>query len=127
MVFASKTKGGEGIAPDLQYNTKVKNQNGIEALINALAARKLTAKNVAKVSRELELLGYRVAVIGALTLERGPADKKADAKVWNEQAVEMRDSAIALAAAAHKKDGPAIFDAAKRLENSCVECHGNYK
>lgn len=127
MVFATKAKGGEGIPADLQYNAKVKNQNGIEALINALAAKKLTDKNAAKMSKELELLGYRTAVIGALTLERGPADKKADAKVWNEQSVEMRDSAIALAEAAKKKDGPAIFDASKRLENSCVECHGSYK
>jgi len=127
MVFANKAKGGEGIPAELQYSAKVKSQNGTEALINALAAKKLTDANVAKMAKELELVGYRVAVVGSLTLERGPADKGADRKAWDEQAVIMRDSAIELAAAAHKKDGPAIVEACKRLENRCVDCHSNFK
>jgi hypothetical protein len=127
MTFANQAKGGEGVSPELHYSPKVKNQNGSEALINALAAKKLTDANVKKMSRELELLGYRVAVIGALTIERGPADKTADVKLWNEQAVIMRDAAIEVAEAAHKKDGPAILEACKKLENSCVDCHSNFK
>jgi hypothetical protein len=127
MTFANQAKGGAGVSPELHYSAKVKNQNGSEALVNALAAKKLTDANVKKMSRELELLAYRVAVIGALTIERGPADKTADVKLWNEQAVIMRDSAIELAEAAHKKDGPAILEACKKLENSCVDCHSNFK
>lgn len=127
MVFANQAKGGEGIPAELHYSAKVKNQNGSEALINALAAKKLSDANVKKMSKELELLAYRVAVIGALTLERGPADKTADVKLWNDQAVIMRDAAIELAEAAQKKDGPAIMEACKRLENSCVDCHSNFK
>lgn len=127
MVFANQAKGGEGIPAELHYSAKVKNQNGSEALINALAAKKLSDANVKKMSKELQLLAYRVAVIGALTLERGPADKTADVKLWNDQAVIMRDAAIELAEAAQKKDGPAIMEACKRLENSCVDCHSNFK
>ncbi len=127
-LFASHAKGGEGVHPDLHYSPKVKNQNGSEALINALAAKKLTDANVAKMAKELELLGYRVAVIGSLTLERGPGDKKkGEAKEWNEHAIVMRDAAIELADGARKKDGPAILEACKRLENTCVECHSVFK
>ncbi len=127
-LMRGKAKGGEGVATDLQYSAKLKNQNGIEALINALAAKKLSDANAAKTSKELELLGYRVATIGALTLQRGPADaKKGSAKEWNEQAVAMRDAAIELAEGARKKDGEAIHAASKRLENSCVECHSQFK
>jgi hypothetical protein len=39
----------------------------------------------------------------------------------------MRDAAIELAEGARKKDGPAILEACKRLENSCVECHAYFK
>jgi hypothetical protein len=128
MQFANKAKGGEGIHPDLQYNAKVKNQNGSEALINALALKKPSDANVAKMSHELELLGYRSAVIASLGLERGPPDdKKADLKSWNELAVAMRDASFELAEAARKKDGPAIVEACKRLENTCVDCHGTFK
>jgi hypothetical protein len=127
MVFAGKAKGGEGIPAELQYNPKLKNQNGGEALINALSDKKPSNASVAKMAKELELFAYRTAVIGALTLERGPAAKGADRKAWDEQAVIMRDAAIELAEAARKKDGAAIKEACGKLENSCVECHGSYK
>jgi hypothetical protein len=127
--FATRAKKGEGIHADLQYNDKIKKQNGIEALINALAAKKMTETNLGKMSKELELLGYRVATIGALTLQRGPAEKKKgiEDRLWDEQAVVMRDAAIELAEGARKKDGSAILEACKRLENTCVECHMNFK
>jgi hypothetical protein len=127
--LATKARKGEGIHADLQYNDKMKKQNGIEALINALAAKKLTDANLGKMSKELELLGYRVATIGALTLRRGPSEKKkgVDDRLWDEQAVAMRDAAIEWAHGAGKKDGPAILEACKRLENTCVECHSKFK
>lgn len=127
--FATYAKKGEGIHADLKYNDKMKNQNGIEALINALATKKMTDANLGKMSKELELLGYRVATIGALTLQRGPAEKKKgiEDRVWDEQAIMMRDAAVELAEGARKKDGPAILEASKRLENTCVECHAYFK
>ena len=126
--LATKAKGGEGIHADLQYNAKVKNQNGIEALIIALSGKKLSDANLGKMSKELELLGYRVATLGALTLRRGPGKKnRDDVKQWDEQSIVMRDSSIDLAHAARKKDAATVFSASAKLVNSCVECHSNFK
>src|SRR5262249_36812043 len=63
-MFLSKAKGGEGIHPDLRYQKKLENLNGIEALLNSLAGKKLNEENLGKVSKELPLLGYRLAVVG---------------------------------------------------------------
>lgn len=125
--LASKAKGGEGIAVDLQYTVKLKSQNSPEALLAAMATKKLSAANAGKVAKELELLGYRMATIGALTRRRGPTKNKDDAPQWDEQALLMRDSAVDLADAARKKDVTAILAASKRLVGSCVECHANFK
>ncbi len=124
---ANKAKGGEGIAAELQYTAKLKSQNGIEALLVALATKPLTATNAGKVAKELELVGYRVATIGALTRRRGPTKNKDDAKLWDDQALVMRDGAVELADAARKKDTAAIHAASKRLVTTCLECHANFK
>jgi hypothetical protein len=126
--LATKAKGGEGIHPDLQYTAKLKGQNGVEALIIALSNKKPSDASVGKMSKELELLGYRVATMGALALRRGPGKKHAnEVKEWDEQSIVMRESAIDLAVAARKKDGAAVFESTRRLINSCVECHANFK
>jgi hypothetical protein len=135
-LFESKAKKGEGLHSDLQYSPKIKNINGSEALIYALADKKLNDANAAKVSKELELLAYRVAVIGEMCRVRGPGsypksdkkdDKKPDSKIWAEQSVVMRDASIELAVAASKKDSAGILEACKKLENTCVECHAEFK
>jgi hypothetical protein len=126
-LFENKAKKGEGIHPDLHYNAKVKNADGIETLINVLADKQPKKGNLDKLAKELELLSYRVAVIGSITLVRGPDKKKEEEKVWIEQGTIMRDSAVELAEAARKKDAAAITAAASKLENSCVECHAVFK
>ena len=66
-IYRNKSKGGEGIHADLQYQPKLKNLNGIEALIGALGTKKLSAENLDKVATELPRLSYRIAVTGDLT------------------------------------------------------------
>jgi hypothetical protein len=125
--LANKTKGGEGIATELQYLAKVKSQNGTEALLVSLATKQLTVANAGKMAKELELVGYRVATIGALTRRRGPTRHKDEAKLWDEQATIMRDASVDLAEAARKKDVTVILAASKRLVSACAECHATFK
>jgi hypothetical protein len=125
--LATKAKGGEGTAAELQYLAKLKTQNGTEALLLQLATKQLSAANSSKVAKELELVGYRVATIGALARRRGPTRHKDEAKLWDEQATIMRDVSIELAEAARKKDVTAILGASKRLVSSCAECHATFK
>jgi hypothetical protein len=78
-------------------------------------------------AKELELVGFRVATIGALTRRRGPHKNKDDAKRWDDQSVVMRDAGVDLAETAGKKNAAGILAASKRLVDSCVECHANFK
>lgn len=128
-LLRTKAKGGEGTAPELQYNAKLKNQNGIEPLIGALAQKQLTDDNAAKTSKELELLAYRIAVMGAITHDNPPSERVAKDSVpgWQKSALEMRDAAVALAEAANKKDAAGIQKASTRLENTCTQCHRDYR
>jgi hypothetical protein len=125
--LANKARGGEGIPADLQYTAKLKSQNGTEALLVALATKQLSATNAGKFQKELELIGYRVATIGAVTRRRGPTKNKEEAKLWEEQAIIMRDGGIELAEASRKKDVTLILAASKRLVSGCAECHANFK
>jgi hypothetical protein len=123
-MFLSKAKGGEGIHADLQYHPSLKNTNGIEALIGKLAAKKLSDDNLTRVEKELPYLGYRIAVVGAITHEFTP---KKDVEKWRDFARDMRDASIALADSARKKNAEGILKAASALENTCVECHSVFK
>ena len=94
---------------------------------SVIYARLLSVANSGKMAKELELVGYRVATIGALVRRRGPTRQKDEAKLWDEQATIMRDVSIELVDAARKKDITAILGASKRLVSSCAECHTAFK
>lgn len=123
-IFRTKAKGGEGIHLELQYHPKLKNTNGIESLLGALSAKKLSAENVDKVAKELPNLAYRIAVVGAITYEYAPAK---DTPKWRDLSNQMRDASMALAEAGKKKNADGIHKAATSLENSCTECHRAFK
>jgi hypothetical protein len=122
--FRNKSKGGDGLHADLQYHPKLKNLNGTEALIGALAGKKLSADNLNKVAKELPNLAYRVAAIGSITHEFAPTK---GAGQWRDLSSQMRDASIALAVSAEKKDAEGIMKAAATLENSCTQCHSAFK
>jgi hypothetical protein len=122
--FRGKAKGGEGLHADLQYVQKLKNLNGTEAFLGAIAGKKLSGENFEKIQKELPNFAYRVAVMGSITHEFAPAK---DAAQWRELAAQMRDSAVAVAAAAQKKDADGMFKAAQALENTCTKCHTVFK
>ena len=123
-IFRNKSKGGEGLNADLQYHPKLKNLNGIEALLGALSAKKLSEDNLAKVEKELPKLAYRIAVVAAITHELTPQKRAGE---WRDLSIQMREASIALAEAAHKKNADGILKAAVSLESSCTQCHSAFK
>lgn len=122
--FRGKAKGGEGIHADLQYQPKLKNLNGIEALIGGLSGKQLSPENFGKVQKELPNLAYRVAVIAAITHEFAP---NKGAGQWRELSMQMRDAAIAIADGARNTSPVGVWKAAQSLENSCTQCHSAFR
>ena len=73
---------------------------------------------MAKVSKELPLFAYRVAVIGAITRDYGPpSSAKGTPAQWQTLSEQMRDSAVALADAAQKTDAAGIHAAATKARS----------
>jgi len=122
--FRNKSKGGEGLHADLQYQPKLENLNGIEALIGALSKKKLNDANMQKVAKELPILAYRVAVFSAVTHEFAPSK---GAGQWRDLSNQMRDASIALAEATQKKNVAGVQKSAESLENTCTQCHSAFK
>jgi len=124
--FSVKDKKGDGLHPDLQSDIRLKGAlNGIEEKIHALAMKELAATAMKKEAWELELLGYRSAVVAAIAYHLAPPTK-ADAKdpqEWRKLSVEMRDQSISLAEAAKKGDGAGVFKASGALNSACSQCH----
>jgi len=128
--FHAKAKGGDGLHADLQSNIRFKGAlNGVELKIGELAKKELAAANFKKEARELELLGYRAAVVGALTYYYAPAAKtgKKDPQEWRSLSVQMRDNSVNLAVAAHKADPAAVLKACSDLSSTCTQCHNVFK
>jgi hypothetical protein len=128
-IFKTKNKGGEGMAPALQSNIRLKGAlNGIEEKYRELAKKKLLAARVGTEAEELVLLAYKTAVLAELT-DLHPAPRKAGANPsdWHQLSVQMRDGALELAAAAKQKNADTIFKAAEKLNSSCNQCHSQFR
>ncbi|HYV34715.1 MAG TPA: hypothetical protein VE988_03360 [Gemmataceae bacterium] len=128
--FGLKKKGGDGMHPDLQSNIRLKDAlNGIEEKIRALAAKELPSAGLKKEAKELELLGYHMAVTGSLTYFYAPASKvgKKDPAEWRTLALQMRDQSVNLAVAAKKTDAAGVLKASSSLYSTCNQCHTVFK
>ena len=92
--FRPKAKGGDGLHPDLQSNIRLKGAlNCVEDKVRALAMKELTDSGIKIEAKELELLGYRIAVAGSLQHDFVPAPKdgKDFAPIWQTLSAQMRD------------------------------------
>jgi hypothetical protein len=128
--FRPVAKGGDGMHPDLQNNIKFKGAlNGIEEKIRYLDMKELSAAGIKKEAKELELLGYRTAVVGALTYLYAPPTKigNKDPEDWRRFSIAMRDSGVALASAAAKADAAGVRKASSPLNSSCNQCHSGFR
>jgi hypothetical protein len=124
--FLPKYEGGDGIHPDLQSTDRTKGRkNGILEKIRDLTTYELTADAIKKEAKELELLGYRSAVIGSLVYYLVPAKMKVNKtpEEWRNLAIQMRDHGVSLAVAAKKGDTTAVLKASISLRSACSKCH----
>ncbi len=124
--FLPKNEGGDGIHPKLQSNARLKGaNNGILEKIRYLSTNELTATALASEAKELELFGYRSAVIGSLVYHLVPAKMKPNKtpKEWRDLAIQMRDHSLELAEGAEKRDSAAVLRASKSLRSACSRCH----
>jgi hypothetical protein len=125
----TKAKGGDGMHPDLQSNVKLKGAlNGVEEKVRALGMKELNEAGMKKEAKEMELMAYRIAVVGALTYNFAPpkAGKK-DPGLWRDYSLKMRDGGVELATAAQKGDTMAVLKSSSNLYSSCTQCHGVFK
>jgi hypothetical protein len=97
---------------------------GIEARLDQLNVEKGGTVSAAAMTDELRLLAVRTAIAAELAREHTP-DKKP--KQWQNFADQMRKSAGELADAVKAKDGKSAFGAATRLNNSCNDCHKEFR
>jgi hypothetical protein len=127
--YRTKDKGGDGMHLDLQSNTRLKGAlNGIEEKILAMTKKAMPAAALDKEARELEVLGYRSAVVGALIYHYAPPKTaKQDPQVWRKLSVEMRNNAVSLATAASKRDADGVLKASSNLSSSCNQCHTDFR
>jgi hypothetical protein len=127
--FLPEGEGGDGIHSALQTNDRLKaGKNGILEKIRYLSANELTRTAVESEAKELELFGYRNAVIGSLTYYLVPAKMKPNktAEEWRDLAMQMRDQSLALAEGAQKRDAPAVLKASGKLRSACSRCHNAF-
>jgi hypothetical protein len=128
--FRPQAKGGDGMHPDLQSNIKFKGAlNGIEEKIRYLSLKELSPAAMKKEAKELELLGYRSAVVGELTFLYAPATKEAgkDPADWRRYSLATRDTGVELAKAAAKGDTAAVLRTGNALNGACSQCHSEFR
>jgi len=69
-----------------------------------------------------------MAVLAEITaLHPAPRKGKATQKDWNQLTLQMRDTSLAFAAAASKKDAESTFKMANKLNSICSQCHSDFR
>ena len=124
--FLPKNEGGDGIHAELQSNDRLKGtKNGILEKIRSLSTNELSAAKLESEAKELELFGYRSAVIGSLIYYLVPAKMKPNktAQQWQDLALQMRNHSVELALGAQKRDSAAVLKASASLRSACSRCH----
>jgi hypothetical protein len=127
--FLPKPEGGDGLPLDLQDTDQLKGaKNGILEKIRFLSRHELSAAALTNEAKELELFGYRCAVLGSLVYYLVPQKMKVGktSQEWQDLAIQMRDQSVALAAASKNQDAGAVMKASARLRSACSRCHNTF-
>lgn len=129
MELMSKRKGKKGGVGIGKVGLVPANQDGIEAKFLNMK-RRVTTDDVGKLQEALIRACHITASIAATSQHLCPVTKKKgkkDPAQWKQWAQDMYDSSVELAGALKKKDTKAAKEAAKKLNNSCVECHNVFR
>jgi cytochrome c556 len=124
-MFKLRTKGGLGVGAKAGAVTP----DGIEAKVGALAKKKMTAPEVKNQATDLEQMADDIAAISHVGDANTPTKKDGakDPKDWTKWMDEMRKGSQDLKKAAKAKDPNAIREAAKKVNDSCSNCHGVFR
>lgn len=120
-------KGGLGVGPTAGAITP----DGVEAKIQDMAKKPLTAVQVTAQAAALNKMAYQTAAGAQITKALKPEKDMGKRKVadWVKWSEEMEAASMELAAAtsAAKKDPTTIMNATKKLDAACVSCHNVFK
>jgi len=128
MVYALKENGGLG------YGVKPDDKSGIEAKLIALQ-RGDRGPSVATIKKEKESLiklAHLNIAMAEIARPHFPGPKKVEGKTygkteWEKWLADQKKHSKELLAAIEKNDGMAVNKAAKKVFESCTECHSAFK
>src|SRR5262249_4715503 len=104
--------------------------DGIESLIGNLEKRVPAKKVLDEKNDDIARAAYISAAMAEIIKDRCPVKKKTgdkDPADWKKWSYDMYKSSLELAAAVKAKNTADIKAAAKKLNNSCLACHGPFK
>ena len=121
-VFKLRSKKGVGIGSTAG---SIK-PDGIEALFQNMEKKGPAQKDAAAVERS----AYISAAVALIAVDKCPVQKKEkdkDPKEWKQWSEDMRKASLELAAALKDYKPAEIKSAAKKLNESCINCHGPFR
>jgi len=121
----TRKKMGFGVGPKPAAITP----DGIEQMIMSIARDGRSPAKVQQEAKALEEMGYRIAAIMEVALEKAPEKDMGTKtkKLWLESAQTVREAALKLAVAAREKNASELKTAAAKANTGCNNCHSEFK
>jgi hypothetical protein len=103
--------------------------DGIEAKVQALAKKELTAQDLTQQAADLEKMAYIIGAVSQAADYNTPKKKvgEKDPKDWKSWTDDMQSATGDLAKAIKAKNPKDIKTAASKLNGSCNNCHGVFR
>jgi cytochrome c556 len=123
--FKPRSKGGLGVGP----TADTIKPDGIEQKFIDLGKSKkgLSKADLAKQADALAHAADAAKAIGEVTLFYADKDGKKNPTKWKQYVGDMKQSADELSKAARKKDSDGIKKAVTKLNDSCINCHADFR
>jgi hypothetical protein len=124
-LFKLRKSGGFGVGKPGEFPPP----DGIELKFNSLGKKTIKA-DLDKQGDAIAEAAYRAAAIAEIAAHKCPIPKKMgekDPKDWEKWTKGMKESALELAKAAQAKDAKKVEAVAKKLNDTCAQCHGVFR